>query len=154
MVEAVKNIVNIVLKDSQYLLIDVEIRGEKKNKFVEIFVDSRDKLDLNNLTDLNRKIWDKIEEAGLNENFSKITVSSPGTDRSFRYIEQLLKHAGREIDIILNDGTKISGTLNNILENEGKIYLKLKGRKKELAESEIKIIDFKNIKESKIKIKF
>jgi ribosome maturation factor RimP len=154
MIETVKNIVNIVLKDSKYLLIDVEVRGEKKNKIVEIYVDSRDKLDLDNLTDLNRKIWKKIEEAGLNENFSKITVSSPGIDRSFKYIEQLLKHTGRDIDIKLNDGTKISGTLENILEDEGQICLGIKGRKKEQSESNIKVIDFKNIKESKIKIKF
>jgi ribosome maturation factor RimP len=117
-------------------------------------VDSRDKLDLDNLTDLNRKIWKKIEEAGLNENFSKITVSSPGIDRSFKYIEQLLKHTGRDIDIKLNDGTKISGTLENILEEEGQICLGTKGRKKEQSESNIKVIDFKIIKESKIKIKF
>lgn len=154
MVESVKNIVNIVLKDSQFLLIDVEIRGERKNKIVDIYVDSRDKLDLDNLSDLNRKIWEKIEETKLSENFSKITVSSPGIDRSFKYIEQLIKHKGRDIDIKLNDGTKISGTMENIFEDKGQIQIKLKGKKKNLSEYEIKVIDFKNIIESKIKLKF
>lgn len=154
MVESVKNIVNIVLKDSQFLLIDVEIRGERKNKIVDIYVDSKDKLDLDNLSDLNRKIWEKIEEVKLSENFSKITVSSPGIDRSLKYIEQLIKHKGRDIDIKMNDGTKISGILENIFEDKGQIQIKLKGKKKNLSECEIKVIDFKNIVESKIKLKF
>ncbi|MBN1632623.1 MAG: hypothetical protein JW917_00485 [Ignavibacteria bacterium] len=154
MITAIKNIVNIVFKNSEYLLIGIEIRGEKKNKIAEIFVDSRNKLGLNDLTNLNRLIWEKIEEKGLNENFSKITVSSPGIDRSFKYIEQLPKHTGREIEIILNDCTRISGTLDNVMEEEKLILVKTKGKKKNSSGSEIMVIDFKNIKESKIKLKF
>lgn len=154
MVESVKNIVNIILKDSEYLLIDVEIRGEKKNKVIDIFVDSRSKLDLDKLSDLNREIWDKIEENGLNEQFSKITVSSPGIERSFKYIEQLPKHIGREIELKLKDGAGISGTLVNVNEKEGIIEIRMKNSKKSIQDNKINILEFNKIKESKIKLKF
>jgi len=154
MVEEIKNIVNLVLKNRQYFLIDLEIRGDRKLKVLEIFVDSRSDLDLDKLSLLSREIWDEIVKIGFNENFSKITVSSPGIDRSFKYIEQLPKHKGREIDIKLNDGSVISGTLESVNENKGTIEIKAKPNGKGMKENQMEIIDFLNIKESKIKLKF
>lgn len=154
MVEEIKNIVNLLLKDRKYFLIDLEIRGEKKFKILEIFVDSRSELGLDKLSVLSREIWDEIAKSGLNEQISKITVSSPGIDRSFKYIEQLPKHIGREIEIKLNDGSVITGTLESVNENRGSIEIKHKPKRKEMKGNQSEIIDFINIKESKIKLKF
>lgn len=154
MVEEIKNIVNLLLKDKQYFLIDLEIRGDRKSKRLEIFVDSRSELDLDKLSVLSREIWDEIAKSGLNEHISKITVSSPGIDRSFKYIEQLPKHIGREIEIKLIDGSVITGSLESVNENKSSIEIIPKPRKKEMKENQSEIIDFINIKESKIKLKF
>ncbi len=154
MVEEIKNIVNLLLKDKQYFLIDLEIRGDRKSKILEIFVDSRSELDLDKLSVLSREMWDEIAKSGLNEHISKITVSSPGIDRSFKYIEQLPKHIGREIEIKLIDGSVITGSLESVNENKSSIEIIPKPRKKEMKENQSEIIDFINIKESKIKLKF
>jgi ribosome maturation factor RimP len=154
MYEEIKNIVNLVLKNNKYLFIDLEIRGDKKLKILDIFVDSVSELDLNKLSDLNREIWNEIVKSGLSEKFSKITVSSPGIDRSFKYIQQLPKHIGRELEIKLNNGSEISGTLENVDEKKGLIEIMIKAKKKDIKENISEIIDFKNIRESKVKLKF
>lgn len=150
------NLIEDYLKGSDAKLIDFVIRGERKNKILEIYVDSESGLNLETISTINRdisKLIDDIQQkTGINE-ISKLMVSSPGVDKPFKFGWQLHKHIGREIDITLNNGEKISGILE-LLEPDNTLIIEEVKKKKSEPAKDKKIIKFEDIKESRIKLKF
>ncbi len=153
MKEKIVNIVNKVVENNNLMLIDVQLRGERKNYTLEIFIDSRDKIDFEILTDMNNKIWNEIIDNRLDNEFSKFIVSSPGVDRPFKYFEQLYKHKGKDLIIKLKDGSDCSGKLIGLNDegNENELILECERKNKE---KEITKIKFNQILSSKVKLKF
>ncbi len=151
MKEKIINIVSKVIENNNLMLIDVQLRGERKNYILEIFIDSIDKIDFDILTDINDKIWSEIVSNRLDKEFSKFIVSSPGVDRPFKFFEQLYKHIGKELIIKMKNGDNISGKLIG-LDNENsknELTLECEGQTQE-----IKKIYFNQIQSSKVKLKF
>ncbi len=151
MKEKIINIVSKVIENNNLMLIDVQLRGERKNYILEIFIDGIDKIDFDILTDINDKIWSEIVSNRLDKEFSKFIVSSPGVDRPFKFFEQLYKHIGKELIIKMKNGDNISGKLIG-LDNENsknELTLECEGQTQE-----IKKIYFNQIQSSKVKLKF
>ncbi len=141
--------------DSVIKIVDLNIRGDKKNKILEVFIDSEKGVSIDDITSVNSVISDIIDnyqqKNGLNE-ISKLIVSSPGVDNNFKFAWQIKKHTGRELIGILNDGTEISGKILDV-NNSGDISLeRIKNKNKK--ETEIINVNFSDLKESKIKLKF
>lgn len=141
---------------SKYKLVELVIRGEKGTKVAEIFADSADGVNIDELASINRDLNELVDSKMLVNDLSKLVVSSPGVEKSFKFIWQLEKHKGRTLEIEMKDGEKIEGKLENI-ETEPieiifiEILVKDKGKK---ATSELRAVNFKDIKESRVKISF
>lgn len=145
------------LEGSEYFLIELNSRGEKRTKVLEVYVDSKGDVNLDALGELNKLFWSKMEEYDYNEEFSKVIVSSPGIDRPFRYIKQLHKHIGRLFTAKDSAGNAIEGTLTNVNEEKDEITVEksnTKGKKSTAQMPEIFILKFSDLSDSKIKIKF
>jgi len=155
MEDTIKHIVNSLLKDTDYFLIDIEITGSRSNKVVNVYIDGRDYVNLDNLGEINKEIREKITEENKESDISKLIVSSPGTDRSFKYIGQLHKHTGRRLEIEMKDGKKFSGELLKVNEESGTLTIKnIKKEKGRNKEYEVIEIDFNKIKISKTSLIF
>lgn len=151
------DIIEKSLEGSGYFLIDMNARGEKRTKVLEVYVDSVGDVNLDVLGELNKLFWDKMEENDYNEEFSKVIVSSPGIDRPFRYIKQLHKHIGRLFTAKKSDGSFIEGTLTSVNETKDEITLEKTSSKAKKGSSqmpEMYILKFSDLSGSKIKIKF
>jgi ribosome maturation factor RimP len=149
-----RNRIEKYLKSTNYRLIEFTIKGDERNKIYEIFVDCRGKLIVDELAKMNKEIWELLHSKQLTKGVSKIMVSSPGADKRFKYIWQLLKHIGRSIDIEMKSGNFLSGKLIEVNEEpEEKIYIKIPKKKRD-DEDKFEWIDFKDILESKIKLKY
>src|SRR5690606_19142564 len=108
------DITETYLKSSDYKLVDISIKGEKKNRIIELFLDSEKPVSLDDLADISRDLNKIISEDELNSSISKLVVSSPGVDKPFKFAWQLKKHIGRILEIV---------TTND--ENDGKFEAKL-----------------------------
>jgi len=149
-----RNRIEKYLKSTNYRLIEFTVKGDERNKIYEIFVDSRGKLIVEELAKMNREIWDLLQSKELTKGISKIMVSSPGADKRFKYIWQLLKHIGRNIDIEMKNGEYLSGKLLEVKEeSDEKIYIRIP-KKRRNDEEKFEWIEFKDILESKIKLKY
>ena len=88
----------------------------------------------------------------------ELNVSSAGLDRGLRVLPQYVKNIGRDVKVKFNDGGKIEGEL--ISANKAGIVLRttrkerIEGRKKKETIVEEHEILMKDIKETKIVIKF
>lgn len=88
----------------------------------------------------------------------ELNVSSAGLDKGLRVLPQFIKHINRMVDVLLNDGTAISGTL--LAADEEKINIRHEylvrpeGKKKKEVVVEELTLSMNDIKETKLVITF
>lgn len=124
----IENLIDNYLQSNSLFLVDITISSEND---IEITIESTETVDINNCVAIS-----KIIEEGLNrevEDFS-LTVSSAGLDQPFKVFKQYLKFLGKEVEIVLKNGTRQIGTLSDAQEDKiGLSYAKLEkveGKKK------------------------
>ena len=127
--------INGFLENTGFECTDLIIKGERSNKILEIYVDSRDVFDI---------------DKEMTKNISKIVMSSPGAEKPFKYLWQIQKHTGKIFIIALKDGNILNGRLLEIRNESELVFEVLKGKK----EKEIINLIFEDIQELKIKLQF
>lgn len=140
----------LISNEPGYFLVEIRI-GPGNN--VKVFLDGDNGINIDKLVQYNRKLYKEIEEKSLfpNGDFS-LEVSSPGLDEPLKLLRQYLKNIGRYAEVLLKDGQKVEGKLQQAMENEIVIEEERKNnKKKELIQHSI---PFENIKSTKIQIKF
>jgi ribosome maturation factor RimP len=144
----IRDLVEPVVINSGFFLIDMVIRGEKNTRVVEIYIDSETNVSAEDCAEISREINKKFEAESVFESGYRLEVSSPGVDRPLKYLKQFPKHIDRKFDITYRDSEsvrKFSGTLKNI---EGDCLVFLKNNREELK------IDFSDIIKAKVIISF
>ena len=148
------------LAKTNYRLVDLSLKGEKKNRIVELFLDSVDPISLDELAEISRDLNEIFSGKDIDSSISKLVVSSPGVDKPFKFHWQLKKHIGRSLGVTMNDGTEFEAILDDI-DDDGVLTVTKSGKKSKKKKSsgeddenkETKI-KFTDIKESIVKIKF
>lgn len=88
----------------------------------------------------------------------ELHVSSAGLDKPLRVLPQFIKNIGREVDLVLVDGTQKTGVLMAASEEELTVQTtrkeKLDGKKKKETIVEDEVFRMEQIKETKIVISF
>ncbi|HEX5026488.1 MAG TPA: ribosome maturation factor [Agriterribacter sp.] len=147
----IEQMVSALLSDNpDYFLVEIKILPPNN---IKVFLDADGGVSIDKCVKYNRALYKQIEESGLfpNGDFS-LEVSSPGLDEPLKMKRQYVKNTGRQVEVILHDGTKLEGKLMTV--NDGVIQLeevKGKNKKKEILEHTIHL---DNIKTTKIKIQF
>ncbi len=143
-------------RDSDYGIIEFILRGDGGTKVAEVFVDNENGINIDGLAKINRDLNELVDNNLVIKDISKLVVSSPGAERPFKYLWQLKKHIGRVLEIELSNGEKLEGKLTEINGNGNEsitIDIIKKEKSKQIV-TETRIINFKDIKESKVKISF
>jgi ribosome maturation factor RimP len=137
-----------VVGDKGFFMIDLVLRGEKKNRVIEVYIDSETNLSADDCAGISRDIDKMLEEKELFESGYRLEVSSPGVNRPLKYLKQFPKHLNRRFDVSYKDSgnvKKISGTLKNV---DGSHLVFLKSSREEIR------IDFSDIIKAKVIISF
>ncbi|MCF6268208.1 MAG: hypothetical protein L3J41_00690 [Melioribacteraceae bacterium] len=129
-----------------YLFIDIEFRGDDRNRILEIYIDNEVGITTPNCVDVSRVCGNIIEEENLIESKYRLDVSSPGTDRPLKFIQQYKKHINRNFELEFED--QISEKFNGKLIDINNDILKFEIDKK------IEEVNFNNIKSAKIIVGF
>ena len=130
----------------------IEVKIAPGNK-VTVLLDGDKGITIENCTAVNKALYKFIEETGIfgDNNFS-LEVSSFGVDRPLKLLRQYKKNIGRKVEVILNDGTRIEGTLTDA--NEENITIEEKtGKASKMATKKTTIL-FNQIKHTTVLITF
>lgn len=140
----------LLAEDQAYFL--VSLRSHPTNN-IKIFVDGDQGVTIEKCVSLNRKLYKFIEESQFypDGDFS-LEVSSPGLDESLQLPRQYQKNVGRNVEVILLDGSKIDGLLKETTEL-GILVEETKGKNKK-KETVAHTIPFSNIKTTKVQVTF
>lgn len=118
--DKILKIVENLIADSEFFLIDLSIRGDQRKRVIEIFVDSAKNVSADDLAELSRKINDILSEDEEIGNY-RLDVSTPGIDRPLKFIEQYPKNINRNFELEYKFGEevrKIKAKLISVNGNE------------------------------------
>jgi ribosome maturation factor RimP len=150
-VKTVEGMVQAMLAGEQgYFLVDVRV---KPTNNVKVFIDGDQGISIEKCVQVNRALYKKFEETGLfpNGDFS-LEVSSPGLDEPLKLHRQYKKNIGRQVELVLQDGSKMEGRLLEVSE-DGIIVEETRGRNKKKEVINHTFL-FDNIKTTKIQVVF
>ena len=140
----------LLAEDPGYLLAEVKINPTNN---IKVFLDADTGVSIDKCVKYNRALYKLVEESGIfpDGNFS-LEVSSPGLDEPLKLIRQYIKNTGRNVEVLLQDGSKVEGKLMAVTDAAIQVEeVKGKNKKQEVLEHTIRI---DNIKTTKIQIQF
>ncbi len=144
--ERIKARVETLLRGSDLFVVEINVRGRKGSRVVEVFVDSDGELDVEALASLSRKLGALMEEEDLIEGKYHLNVSSPGVDRPLLSPRQFPKNVGRDLELKIDEGDAKSTVIGTLTAADaGGIEIEPKGgeRKKyrydDIAEARVKL---------------
>jgi ribosome maturation factor RimP len=136
----IKDIAASVIEKNDFFLIDMVLRGNDKNRVIEIFIDGEKNISAEDCAKVSRELTFIIESQNLFESNYRLDISSPGTERALVFLKQYPKHINRKFDVsyIQNDDTKklmgmlinVSGDELTFLSNNNQIIIKFNNIKK------------------------
>lgn len=151
-ISSVQQFAESQLSDSpEYFLVEVKVSPSNQ---IAVFIDADEGASIDKLAKINRSLYKMIEESALfgeGGNFS-LEVSSPGLDEPLKLHRQYEKNKGRQVEVLMTDGIKKEGNLEDITE-EGIILKEVVGNKK-AKQVQLTKIPYNQIKFTKICVVF
>jgi ribosome maturation factor RimP len=152
--ENIKEIAKIAAEKFGFFLIDTVFRGKKDNRIFEIFIDGEINVSADDCAKVSSEIDLQLEKLpGIGSHY-RLDVSSPGVDRSLKFLKQYPKHVNRKFDVTFmfgDESKKISAKLVRI-DGEDLIFSN-KSTPHINADDETKI-NFNNIINAKVLVSF
>lgn len=98
-----------------YFLVEVKI---KPTNNVKVYLDGDAGISIEKCIMFNRALYKQLEESALfpADDFS-LEVSSPGLDEPLKLFRQYKKNIGREVEVLMKDGTRVEGKLLEAAED-------------------------------------
>jgi len=140
----VREILEKKFRDTDFFLVDVKVKPGNK---IVVFADTFKGISVDECAKISRFIESELDR---DKDDYELEVSSPGITQVFKVNSQYKKNIGKQIQILLKDGTRKTGTLINSNEEGIKLGEKAKGKKDGLQS----YIHFNEIKETRLKITF
>jgi ribosome maturation factor RimP len=126
--EHIKDLVEEFIKGTGLFLVAVKVSSANR---ITVLADKNDGITIDECVAIHRHIENSLDR---DRDDFELQVSSPGLDLPFAVIEQYYKNEGRKVEVIENDGSKLTGILKNVTAGgfELETEVKIKGKTKEL----------------------
>jgi ribosome maturation factor RimP len=109
-----------VAADRDAFVVDVQVRGQKGSRIIEVFADSGEGLGTDDLAALSRELSFLLDTEDVVAGKYNLNVSSPGADRPLVLPRQYAKHVGRTLAVETTDreaSEARSGTLTAVRDD-------------------------------------
>src|SRR4051812_32644635 len=102
-------------ENSDLFLVEVSVLLNNK---IQIFADGKVNITIDQCAAISRYIENYLETNGLVGEKYTLEVSSPGLDQPLKIKQQFDKQKGKMVDVVLKNGNKITGTLEDFDEEK------------------------------------
>ena len=143
-------IAGILSKDEDVFLVEIKISPTND---IKVFLDADNGITIEKCTKVNKALYKYIDESELfpDGNFS-LEVSSPGVDEPLKLNRQYKKNIHRNVEVMMNDGTRFEGLLSSV--DDEQIVIEEKTGKGNKTTINPRTILFNQIKYTKVLITF
>lgn len=115
-----------VIMGTPYFLVEIEVRGHKGTRVVEIFIDSDHELNHDNLARISQEIGFLLDVEDAIDGSYTLEVSSPGIKRPLKIPRQYKKNVGRTLRVkceIDNETEYVTGELTDATDEDIELEL-------------------------------
>ena len=105
--DTIKTLVEEWLKQSNYFLVDIEMDADR----IAIEIDQADGVWIEDCAELSRYLQ---EQVGDELSDYELEVGSAGIGQPFKVEQQYQNHIGDEVEVLQQDGKKITGVLKSV----------------------------------------
>lgn len=151
-VDQIKKIAETKIAEGNNFIVDISVKPGNK---IIILLDNDMGISIGDCVAMSRHVEFTLDRES--EDF-ELNVMSPGLAEPFKTLRQYQKHIQKQVDVLTKENKKISGKLISVnseeIQLETKIKEKTEGKKaKQLIINNI-ILNFNQIKETKVVISF
>ncbi len=97
--DRVSGLTEEVIVGTDYFLVDVEVRGHKGTRVVEVYIDSEDEVGHDDLALISKEIGFLLDVEDVVDGSYKLELSSPGIKRPLTMPAQYRKNVGRTLRV-------------------------------------------------------
>ena len=146
----VLQVLDALLGESDHFAVEVKISPDLRR--INVSLDGDAGVDIDYCAKVSRALGEELEllpDLGA----YVLEVSSPGADAPMKFLRQFPKHVGREMKVVLTDGTEFKGSLTAVAGEQLTFSYthKEKGKK---AEEKTRTLIFSEIEYAKVIISF
>jgi len=102
--DRVSGLTDEVIVGTDYFLVDVEVRGHKGTRVVEVYIDSEDEVGHDDLALISKEIGFLLDVEDVVDGSYKLELSSPGIKRPLTMPAQYRKNVGRTLRVRFERG--------------------------------------------------
>ncbi|MCS3648720.1 ribosome maturation factor RimP [Salinibacter ruber] len=102
--DRVSGLTEEVIVGTDYFLVDVEVRGHKGTRVVEVYIDSEEEVGHDDLALISKEIGFLLDVEDVVDGSYKLELSSPGIKRPLTMPAQYRKNVGRTLRVRFESG--------------------------------------------------
>lgn len=123
----IKELIEPLFEGNHLFLVDLELRGARGSQALNVYADTMEGITLAEITKLTRDINDLLDIHDLIDSKYRLTVSSPGIDRSLQHLWEFKKNIGRNLRVLFEENSEQHEAIGKLVAvNEDHIVLKSK----------------------------
>jgi ribosome maturation factor RimP len=117
----VRTLTEEVIDGTSYFIVDVDVRGHKGTRVVQLYLDADDDFGHDDLSEVSREVSFLLDVEDVIDGGYKLEVSSPGIKRPLALPRQYPKNVGRTLRVKYTDEDGTTQTVvGDLLAAEGK----------------------------------
>jgi len=97
--DRVRALTEEVIAGTSYFLVDVQVRGHKGTRVVEVYIDSKEDFGHDDLAVVSKEVGFLLDVEDVVDGSYKLEVSSPGIKRPLTMPQQYQKNVGRTLRV-------------------------------------------------------
>jgi ribosome maturation factor RimP len=124
--DRVRALTEEVIAGTSYFLVDVEVRGHKGTRVVEVYIDSKENFGHDDLAVVSKEVGFLLDVEDVVDGSYKLELSSPGIKRPLKMPQQYQKNVGRTLRVRYTDNGDeeiVVGDLMDADDNEVELEL-------------------------------
>ncbi|HPD94384.1 MAG TPA: ribosome assembly cofactor RimP [Tenuifilaceae bacterium] len=149
--EKIEQIISPKLNEGLFI-VDVTITPSNS---ITVVLDGDNGVGIDACVAISREVEAELDEEGV---IFELVVTSAGVGQPLKLVRQYKKNIGREVEVLLNSGEKVSGELKVVTETDFEVeYTVLKlpeGGKRKVKVVEKRVIPYNEVKSTKVLVSF
>ncbi|MFN8353399.1 MAG: ribosome maturation factor RimP [Spirosomataceae bacterium] len=141
-------------EDNNFYVVDILVSASKIKTKVSVLIDTDSGISIDQCAEVSRRLGEQLEELNLFENAYTLEVSSPGVDQPLKLNRQYVKNIGRNVRVLLKDGTEKTGKLEAVSDTHLTLGLSTKTNKKAAVPAQPLVLAFDTIHKTQVLISF
>lgn len=125
--EQLKNIASPIVEKNGAFIVELQVRGERTSKVVELFIDTDTGISIDLCSAISREFSAQLDAQDVIPGRYRLDVSSPGIDRPLKILRQYKRNIGKSVKIKYK-GDQVDQVIEGTLQEVNDLSIMVAGK--------------------------